>query len=770
MRRPTLAGLATLALAGGSLLTLATPAQAADATVLYVRQMSTACSDTGAGTLAQPFCSIGPAVARVTAGQTVDVGQGTYPERVTIASSGTPDQPVTILASNVATLSGATAGFVINGQHDVVLQNLRVTKAVGVPALDVRNAAGITIQGGSYAMADVSTAPAVRLTGVTRSTLRQLTASGNALVGGLVLDAATSGVLVRSVNVVTAGTYSSADHSVGIQVDGPGNTVLNNTIGGFTGAAIAVGAGAADTVVANNQVGVGAGLGIHIRGATGTAITNNTVQNRCLDGIRVDGASTGVSVQNNVLAGNGAAIQTYCDPLVDPTAEIGVYDDAGRHTVIDYNNIQHGPTLAGTRYSWNGTGMDLAAFRSQSGQAVHDRDTTSLKDNEDSANSGAPGYQATDKSGNTRADDPAVPNTGAGPIGYADRGAVETVKNPVARFDFTLDLGVGSVTLDASSSTPGFVPITSYVFDFGDGTVVTQSAPVASHTYAAKGTYAVSVTVAGGDARSSSASQSVSVLRRTGVIGLLSLANLRYAAAPIVDQGLIADQAALGASSQLDLADAGNGQVALFSRNTNRYLTNDGSLRTAATEVTATEKFDLIRNADGTISLRWASGGTYVGVPAGSNLLNALATTIGSREKFYRVNVADAGRSFKAGANGKFVTAESAGTLPLIASRTTVGAWERFDLVDLGNGQIGILARANNRFVCADGTGTKPLIANRTSVGAWEKFTLIRNTDGTVSLKAAVNSRYVTAESGGAKPLIANRTSIGPWEKFTLGS
>ncbi|WP_446217745.1 right-handed parallel beta-helix repeat-containing protein [Micromonospora sp. IBHARD004] len=768
MRRPSVAGLTAVALTGGSLLSLATPAQAADATVLYVRQMSTACSDTGAGTLAQPFCSIGPAVARVTAGQTVDVGQGNYPERVTIGSSGTPDQPITILASNVATLSGATAGFVIDGQHDIVLQNLRVTKAVDVPALDLKNATGITIQGGSYAMADVSTAPAVRLTGVTRSTLKQLTASGNALVGGLVLDAATTGVVVRSTNVVTVATYSTADHSVGVQVDGPGNTVLNNTIAGFTGAAIAVGPGAADTVVANNQVGGGAGLGIYNRGATGTAITNNTVRDRCLDGVRVDGASTGVSVQNNVLYGNGPATQTYCDPLADPTAEIGVYDDAGRNTVIDYNNTQHSSTSAGANYSWNGTGMDLAAFRSQSGQAAHDKNTASVKDNEDSANSAAPGYQTTDKSGTARADDPAVPNTGAGPVSYADRGALETVGSPVAKFDFALDLGAGSVTLDASTSTPGFVPITSYVFDFGDGTVVTQGTPVASHTYAAKGTYTVSVTVSGSDDRSNSASQSVSVLRRTGTIGLLSLYNLRYAASAVAGQGLVANQTALGATGQLDLADAGNGQVALFSRAIRRYLSNSGSVRPLTTAVTVTEKFDLLRNADGTVSLR-SGGSTYVSTPSATAPLAATATTIGTREKFYRVTVTDADRSFKAGANSRFVTAESGGSKPLIANRTSVGPWERFDLVDLGNGQIGILARANNLFVCADGTGTKPLIANRTSVGAWEKFTLIRNADGTVSFKAAVNSRYVTAESAGTKPLIANRTTIGPWEKFTLG-
>ena len=770
MHRPSLAGLATLALTGGSLLATAAPAQAADATVLYVRQMSTACSDTGPGTLAQPFCSIGPAVAQVTAGQTVDVGQGTYPERVSIASSGTPDQPITILTTGFgATLSGPTAGFAIDGQHDVVIQNFRVTKTADVPALDLRQATGITIQGGSYAMADVATAPAVRLTGVTRSTLRQFTANGKALVGGLVLDEATTDVVVRSAKVISWSTYNSADHSLGIRIDGPGNTVLSNYVSGFTGGGVDLGPAAADTVVANNEVRFSAGYGIHNRGAARTAITNNTVNNHCLDGIRVDGASTGVSVQNNALVANGLGTQAHCDPTADPTAEIGVYGDAGKSTVIDYNNTYHNSSPSGTNYSWNGTRMGLDAFRAASGQAAHDKDTASTRDNEDSANSAAPGYQPTDRNGIARADDPAVTNTGAGPIRYADRGAFETVRSPTARFDAALDLGAGSVTVNASASQPGFVPINAYVFDFGDGTVITQSTPVASHRYAATGNYTISLTVSGSDGRSGSTTQDISVLRRTGTIGLLALVNLRYAAGAGAGNTMVVDQASLGATEQFDLADAGNGQVALFSRATGRYVHGGGTLVPMGTAVTDAQRFSLIRNADGTVSLWSASALRYVSVPSGTVSLVANATTIGIREKFYRVNVTDATHSFMARANSRFVTAESAGVKPLIANRTSVGPWERFDLVDLGNGQVGILARANNRFVTAESSGTKPLIANRTSVGAWEKFSLIRNTDGTVSLKAAVNNRYVTADSGGAKPLIANRTAIGTWEKFTLG-
>ncbi|MGW5669837.1 PKD domain-containing protein [Micromonospora sp. NPDC003776] len=769
MRRSSLAGLTAIAVTGSSLLVTGGAAQGAEALTYYVRQESTACSDTGPGTLAQPFCSIGPAAAVATAGQTVDVGRGSYPERVTIANSGTPEQPITFLASEVATLTGPNGGFVIEGQHDVVLQNLRVRGAADVPALDLRNASDVTIRGGSYAMADLPTAPAVRLAGVASSSLTRFTISGNNLADGVTMDAATSGVTLDHLNVLSAD--NSARESAGIRNGGPGNTIVNNFLSGFGSAAIAVGPEASGTVVANNEVRGGIGYGIHNRGATGTAITNNSVNGRCQDGIRVDETSTGVSVQNSYLVSNGLFGQSYCPSSGPGGAEIGIYGGATGDTVVDYNNTYHNASPSGAAYSWNGTRMSLAAFRTASGQAAHDIDTPWTRDREDAANSAAPGYQATDRLGTARADNPAVANTGAGPVPWADRGATEFVGTPVARFDTALDLGTSSVTVDASTSAPGYVPITSYVFDFGDGTVVTQNTPVAAHRYAAFGDYTVSVKVSGSDGRVSGATlQGVSVLRRIGTVGLLSLTSLRYAGAS-TGSPLVADQGRLGATAQFDLADA-SGQVALFSRAAHRYVSVGTSTLVPASPMASTAaRFDLLRNTDGTISLRAAANNRYVSAASATAPLVADATSIGTSQKFYRVNVADSGRSLKARANMRYVRSDGANAKPLIASSTSVGLWERFDLVDLGNGQIALLAQSNNRFVTAPSAGTMPLIANRTTIGTAERFTLVRNSYGTVSLKASANNRYVTAASAGAKPLIASSTRIGlgSWEKFNLG-
>ncbi|MDD1062075.1 xylosidase [Streptomyces cocklensis] len=124
--------------------------------------------------------------------------------------------------------------------------------------------------------------------------------------------------------------------------------------------------------------------------------------------------------------------------------------------------------------------------------------------------------------------------------------------------------------------------------------------------------------------------------------------------------------------------------------------------------------------------------------------------------------------SLRARANNQYVTADNAGTSPLIANRTSIGPWEQFDLLDLGSGNIALRAHANNLVVCADNAGASPLIANRTTAGAWETFQLLHNPNGTISLKAQINAMYVTAENAGASPLIANRATIGGWEQFDL--
>ncbi|MGC4894270.1 S8 family serine peptidase [Micromonospora sp. DT31] len=146
----------------------------------------------------------------------------------------------------------------------------------------------------------------------------------------------------------------------------------------------------------------------------------------------------------------------------------------------------------------------------------------------------------------------------------------------------------------------------------------------------------------------------------------------------------------------------------------------------------------------------------------------AVHDSMGSLDRLLHIGTVPTARGsygLKARVNGRYVTADSSGTKPLVARGTTVGAWEKFDVVDAGDGLFGLRARVNNKFVTAESAGAKPLIARSAAIGAWEKFQVIDNTDGTISLKAVVNGRYVTAPST-TSPLIASKTSIGNAEKF----
>jgi hypothetical protein len=65
---------------------------------------------------------------------------------------------------------------------------------------------------------------------------------------------------------------------------------------------------------------------------------------------------------------------------------------------------------------------------------------------------------------------------------------------------------------------------------------------------------------------------------------------------------------------------------------------------------------------------------------AGAKPLIANRSAIGAWEKFRLITNTDGTVSLQSNANGRYVTAENAGAQPLIANRTAIGAWEKFTL------------------------------------------------------------------------------------------
>ncbi|HEV7145418.1 MAG TPA: DUF1565 domain-containing protein, partial [Pedococcus sp.] len=102
--------------AGLGLAALPVGAAAGASPYLYVG--GTGCSDTGAGTVTVPFCTIAKAAKVAVAGQTVLVSSGTYTDEVFPWHAGTSSSPITFqpAAGASVTISGPKHGFTISNE------------------------------------------------------------------------------------------------------------------------------------------------------------------------------------------------------------------------------------------------------------------------------------------------------------------------------------------------------------------------------------------------------------------------------------------------------------------------------------------------------------------------------------------------------------------------------------------------------------------------------------------------------------------------------
>ena len=110
----------------------------------------------------------------------------------------------------------------------------------------------------------------------------------------------------------------------------------------------------------------------------------------------------------------------------------------------------------------------------------------------------------------------------------------------------------------------------------------------------------------------------------------------------------------------------------------------------------------------------------------GNNPLIANRTTASGWEQFQIVNNADGTISFLAQVNNLYVTADLNNGGKLIARAATIQQWEEFKKVAQPDGSTALLAMANNQYVSTDlNTGAPTLIADRAAVGgAWEAYVL----------------------------------------------
>ena len=412
------------------------------------------CSDSGPGSESEPFCTIAEAAGVVQPGQTVVVEPGDY-TGTTISVSGTAQAPITFDAIEDVSVAAVSTEptFTISGAHNVVLDGF----SAGGPQRSFYVTGGssdITINGGFSNDQSGSTA-------------------------AIEVDGTTSDVTVSRMSIEARNP---------IEVD----------------------PGASGVVITGNSIAPDAAntWGVLVNGAPGTDVTGNTVQTGCSGGISVEGASTGVTVENNIVqpTGSGCAVGT----------GISVSADSEAGSVVDYNLID--PTAGESLYDWGGISYtSLAAFQTASGQGVHDIVANPDIENKtyelssrlpspnafwypleagspaiDSANSNAPGELPTDQFGDPRTDDLAVSNTG---VGYYDRGAME-LEGPLSTGTRFSAASTGTLTatwtLSYTPAWPTNGPMFREVVNFGDGTPAeVVSANSVAHNYRTAGVYTV---------------------------------------------------------------------------------------------------------------------------------------------------------------------------------------------------------------------------------------------------------------------------------------
>jgi parallel beta-helix repeat protein len=386
---------------------------------------------------------------------------------------------------------------------------------------------GFTITRGAFGIyANASSTGATSLTlthnTVTFVTLQAIDVSGftNALIGSNVVSG--GGIrLGRCGSAIIQDNEVFRNSNDGIRIDAAASSLIQrNTVHDNRGTGIKI-QSSSNTLSLQNRSWHNGGHGFHLSRSVGSRHVGDVAWGNAGRGFSVGWEATDTHIFNSIGADNGPTGEF--DLFVDTTAAAGFASNFN----LFWNRTSQAPIkFSGTTYT------TLAAFTAGTGQ-----DAASLQADPrfrnpvggdfrllpgspaiDSADSSVPHWAETDAAGNPRVDDPATPNTGAGPVPYADRGALEYVPSaaPVAALTVAPSSGPAplTVTLDASgSSAAAEETIVSYAFDAGDGSALIGPQPgaTAPHTYATPGTYTATVTVTDTTGASSTASATVTV-------------------------------------------------------------------------------------------------------------------------------------------------------------------------------------------------------------------------------------------------------------------
>lgn len=445
---------------------------------------ATCSTGAGAGTEADPYCSIQAGVDAAVAGDTVAIiGSDGYfsQQSVTVTTSDISIVGVSNNPGDTGVQSWNEGSFVLDGVHDVTVSNL-ILESQGV--------------------ASGSGSPAVSVVGSSNVTFDSDYVYSNDSSNTVEIDGASAGVTVSRTYLDTGRWKPGA-------------------------AGIAAESGASSIKVAGDVFAAG---GITATGVNGLDVVGNTIQRGCSAGIDVEGSSSGVSIENNVVEdanpNTDYAIYGYksnCEANSwGWSPDITVAQTASAGTTADYNDFYNFGSDATAPYGWAGVDYPtLAAFQAAVPQAVHDTlDTVESVERQVRYNQSAdadlilmPGSAAIDSANPTAPGALTSDYFGVSP--YTSRGAEQYV-NADPNLAIALnasDTSAFGVSLSMEiTTTPIMLSLT---VAWGDGSEATSNqpggngVPVMSHTYATLGAH--TITVSTSDGLGESAQNSVTI-------------------------------------------------------------------------------------------------------------------------------------------------------------------------------------------------------------------------------------------------------------------
>jgi parallel beta-helix repeat protein len=463
--------------------------QSAGAAGTYYVDNTVACSDSGPGSLANPFCTLTKAASvAVAPGDTVYVKHGTYAETV-YPAAGTVGNPITFKADPGVTVTGDPTGFgsafAISTKSYIVIDGFTITTTVN-KGIFIDSSDHITLTNNNVSYAGLNQGPASHSQGIylkntTYSIVTGNVTHHNSCIGIRLINSSDYNTISNNISYANSSAIAdpvvAVSDAAGIELTGSSNnTVINNITYGNEDSGINVyvnGAGVPSSynvIVGNLSYGNG-DHGIDHNNSPYNTVIGNTVHGNGTTGINFEGSSGShhATIANNISAGNGFNPP---DGSFGGNLRVDAASVAG--TVLDYDIFYR--QSASVQIIWNDSNYTtLSAFRAveptqelhglegdpqfvtpvasvlrvsgtvyPGSEAIGDYHLKAASPAIDSANSAALNQPTADIEGKMRADIPTVANTGAGARLYDDRGAYEYQAVGITPTSTTVNCGAGN--------------------------------------------------------------------------------------------------------------------------------------------------------------------------------------------------------------------------------------------------------------------------------------------------------------------------------------